>query len=262
MRVTLQLSALALTLGPGLVATAAAAEGTEQTPPGQPVQPVQSQFVTPLQEQPPPMGPQPMGPQPMQQPPPDAMTQQQRHVISRRGLYTHLQGGVALPLSGPLSDAGAVGGWVNAAAGWEVPNGLSGFVELGLRYHSGDLPTAWGLLGTPGFSYLDVPLGIGARWTPLREFVIHPYFEGAVDIHVLVITRDSVRSTCDNALISYGLGLTAGLELDLTDTFSIELGARLDYIFSSDAWSRRAATAENSRDDLMLTPFLGGTYYY
>jgi hypothetical protein len=196
-------------------------------------------------------GPQPVVAQPV------VVTRGQRYAQARRGLYVHVEGGPGFGVAGSLAQDGFVGAYANAMAGWEVPNGLSGFVELGFRYHGAQF-TSPADGNSHDASFVSVPLGIGGRWTPLRELMLHPVLGVAADIHFMWVAD---RTLAASPQITYTLGVAAlaGAELDLHENFSIELGLRADFILSGRAWDNINAGGAH---DFLLTPYLAGTYYY
>jgi hypothetical protein len=196
-------------------------------------------------------GPQPVAVQPV------VVTRGQRYAQARRGLYFQVQGGPGFGVAGSLAQNGFIGAFANALAGWEVPNGLSGFVELGFRYHPATfLSTTDG--SARDASLVSVPLGIGGRWTPLRELMIHPVLGVAADIHFMWVA-DRTLSESPRITYTFGVGAIVGAELDLHENFSIELALRADLILSGRAWSNINAGGAH---DFLLTPYLAGTYYY
>lgn len=251
------------------LAVSAAAPAADDAPP-----PGQSGFVLPQQQQPPPpqqqqqppppqpVQMQPMQPQPAPQPVPAPAPppQGQRFAQNRRGLMTNVRGGLGLAAAGSLSDVNTAGAMVSVAAGWEAPGGLQGFVELGGRYHQGAVEPLRGVVARQ-IAYADIVLGLGGRFVPMRESLVHPFFEGAVDLHILSITPPG-REFENRVPITLGLAAGAGLELDVAESLSIELGVRGDFILSAQIWQDSGQTARASNPDLLVTPFLGGTYYY
>lgn len=199
-----------------------------------------------------PVGTAPGGTVPMQ-------SQGQRYAQARRGLMLNAQLGAGLALSGTLATGAGYGPYGMIVMGWEIPSGLSGFVEVGGRYHSGSVSGH----GFPAVnvSYCDFPLGVGARWTPLREVMIHPFVEGVIDLHFISATLPGNEFSRISA--TFGVAATLGAELDLAENFSLELGVRAEYILSAGAWNRFFPLDRDvGQNDFLITPFLGGTYYY
>ncbi len=202
----------------------------------------------------PPGAPPPPG-EPGQAPPAAAPGSQR--VNNRQGVYTNVQLGLGLPVYGPLASTGAWGGWANVAAGWEIPNGLSGIIEGGIRYHYAGFGNV-----ASGRDFMDLYVGVGGRYTPLREYVFHPFFQLAIDLHFVGIAPDGQR-IFNPGLFTAGFGGVVGGEIDVHESVSIEFGLRTDILFTGHIWSAGAGRLPVGQPvpDLMLTPFVGVTVY-
>ncbi len=141
-----------------------------------------------------------------------------------------------LPLVGALAARGAFGGGLNVHAGYALGNLSIAFSPSLLYYSNG--PSHEALL----------TLGAIIRYTLLREVVIHPF--GEIGIDLAFPFAQSTTYPLTGRTTSLGLSAAIGAELDVSDNFSLQLGARAT-----------ALVDLNITYDVLFTPFFGVVYY-
>ena len=165
---------------------------------------------------------------------------------SPRGIFAGGQVGFAMPLSGPLSEGPDWGYEATAAAGlWILPT-LAGFVEaVGVFHPTGE-----------GWAYTSFGIGVGARGVLAPDQALHPFGEGALLLTFVSIGQGGPE--LGEASATLGLTMSMGLELDVTEAFSVEVGVRPEFVFNAHLWPETVARRENT---FLLTPFAGASLY-
>lgn len=167
---------------------------------------------------------------------------------ARQGLFVGVQGGAAIPLSGDYSDFFGAGFMGLGHIGWATPSGISVRAELGVRSNAPSYPTL------DATTLTSVFYGAALRWSSPRA-TLRPYAEVLVDAFSSV--TQTVDTTTATASTSSGTGISVGgalgAELELSDTFSLELAVRYDHVVSNGADGPRGG---------LLGVLGGGTFYF
>lgn len=172
------------------------------------------------------------------------------------GLFLQAFGGLGLPVTGPLADAGAWGLWGGVTVGLGYKYGIAGFVELGLRHH----PMQPGYVSTQGGLFDAFGILVGGRLTTMEDFAVHPFGEAGLGAHLV-----SAGAAADGVLRSptavFALLCSAGLQLDITANLSIEGILRADLLFTRAIWPESSPSPQRG-NTLFLTPELRGSLYF
>jgi hypothetical protein len=166
----------------------------------------------------------------------------------RQGLFVGVQGGAAIPLSGDYANFFGAGFMGLGHIGWATLSGISVRAELGVRSNAPSDPTL------DATTLTSVFYGAGLRWTGPRA-TLRPYAEVLIDafssVTQTVDTTSATTSTSSGTGISVGGAL--GAELELSDTFSLELAVRYDHV---------VANGETGPKGGLLGVLGGGTFYF
>ncbi|MEI8258948.1 MAG: hypothetical protein WCJ30_25035, partial [Deltaproteobacteria bacterium] len=144
-----------------------------------------------------------------------------------------------LPLVGVLAGQRAYGGGINVHVGYALGNVSIAFSPALLYYGNGEKSEAY------------FTLGAIARYTLLREAVIHPFGEIGIDLGIPIAHGGSSGPTLTERAFALGVSAAIGAELDLSDNFSLQLAAR----------ATACVDIGHLLGDVMFTPFLGLVYY-
>ncbi len=163
-----------------------------------------------------------------------------------RGLFASGQVGLVMPLSGPLALHRALGAEATIAAGILLLEQLAGFAEVvAARHETG-----------AGWTYTTVGAGLGVRGTLMPELALHPF--GEAGLLVQLVSAGDQDGLLSDPLVTLGMTMTVGLELDLSRHFSLEVGVRPEFVFNRAAWPEGEEAPDHT---FLVAPFAAGTFY-
>lgn len=164
-----------------------------------------------------------------------------------RHAFLRLHGSGSVPVAGPRADIGNVGAAVALATGVHLLPSVAVGVELELGVLPESTADGAGLFTTSGVA------GVVRFGVPWLE-IFHVF--GAVDAGlVLVRSRPSDGVSLREGVATWRVGASAGLELDVLEGLSVEGGLRVSFIRTSAAW-------QGEGDTLVLSPFVGGSWFF
>ncbi len=164
-----------------------------------------------------------------------------------RRAFLRLRASGSLPVAGPRADLGNTGGAVALGAGAH----LVPAVAVGLEVELGVLPESAadgaGVYTTTGVR------GVMRLAVPLLE-LFHAF--GALDAGlVLVRSQPAGGVSLRDAVPTWSVGPSVGLELDVLDGLSVEGGVRASFLRTSAAW-------QGEGDTLLISPFVGASWFF
>lgn len=205
-------------------------QGTVQPQVGQPVQPMQ----------------------PAQPPAPTA----------RQGRGLEYGGHLIIPifLSNPIDTLpGAnintgVGIGIQGRIGWEFGEGLTLELNAGGTFNpiNGE-DTVTGETVDLNASLLSFWIGGGARYAFLGASALVPFVGAGAGVYFWDFCAED-RSVCTERELSFGLNAQGGIIYELNPFVGLEAGVQFMYLFANDQVFEEA--------ELVLSPFIGATFYY
>lgn len=142
---------------------------------------------------------------------------------SRQGLFVGVQGGAAIPVAGDYASGLSTGFMGLGHIGWATASGISVRAELGVRSN------ATSDLTTDTSARSSVFYGAGLRWTGPRA-TLRPYAEVLIDAFSALAQTGDGTATTASAGTGVSVGGAIGAEIEVSETFSLEVAARYDHI--------------------------------
>ena len=142
---------------------------------------------------------------------------------SRQGLFVGVQGGAVIPVAGDYASGLSTGFMGLGHIGWATISGISVRAELGVRSNA----MSDSSVATSARS--SVFYGAGLRWTGPRA-TLRPYAEVLVDAFSALAQTSDGTATTASAGTGVSVGGAIGAEIEVSETFSLEVAARYDHI--------------------------------
>jgi len=163
---------------------------------------------------------------------------------SRQGLFVGVQGGAAIPVAGDYASGLSTGFIGLGHIGWATISGISVRAELGVRSNAmSDLSVATSARSS-------VFYGAGLRWTAPRA-TLRPYAEVLIDAFSALASDGTATASAGTGV---SVGGAIGAEIEVSETFSLEVAARYDHIVVNGDGTGRLGG--------LLGILGGGTFYF
>jgi len=166
---------------------------------------------------------------------------------SRQGLFAGVLGGAQFPLVGDYASGLNTGFLGLGHIGWATASGISVRAELGVRSN------AMSDLTYDTSARSSVFYGAGLRWTGPRAR-LRPYAEVLIDAFSALAQTSDGTATTASAGTGVSVGGAIGAEVEVSETFSLEVALRYDHIVVNGDGTGRLGG--------LLGVLGGGTFYF